>query len=81
MASKLMHTVTYTHNTHTHHTHTHTHTHTHLPQIINTYTEAVQTVDINQAVGKPNTLWVNFANFYEENEQLPEVQRLMKLVH
>ena len=47
-----------------------------LSQIINTYTEAVQTVDIDQAVGKPNTLWVNFAKFYEENDQLPEVWRL-----
>ncbi|KAL5483851.1 hypothetical protein EMCRGX_G020267 [Ephydatia muelleri] len=27
-------------------------------EIINTYTEAVQTVDINQAVGRPHTLWV-----------------------
>ena len=72
MASKPMHTVT--HNTHTH-------THTHLSQIINTYTEAVQTVDINQAVGKPNTLWVNFAKFYEENEQLPEVKRLAERAH
>jgi len=41
----------------------------------------VQTVDINQAVGKPNTLWVNFAKFYEENEQLPEVKRLAELAH
>ena len=47
-----------------------------LSQIINTYTEAVQTVDIDQAVGKPHTLWVNFAKFYEENDQLPEVWRL-----
>ena len=58
---------------HPYHPHTLT---TPLSQIINTYTEAVQTVDIDQAVGKPNTLWVNFAKFYEENDQLPEVWRL-----
>lgn len=42
-------------------------------QIINTYTEAVQTVAVEKAVGKPHNLWVNFAKFYEENGQLPEV--------
>ncbi len=45
-------------------------------QIINTFTEAVQTVEINQAVGKPHSLWVNFAKFYEENNQLPEVSEI-----
>ena len=45
------------------------------PQIINAYTEAVQTVDVGQAVGKPHTLWVQFAKFYEDNEQLPEVYK------
>ncbi len=39
-------------------------------EIINTYTEAVQTVDPRQAVGKLHTLWVNFAKFYETNKQL-----------
>ncbi|XP_064395800.1 pre-mRNA-splicing factor SYF1-like [Halichondria panicea] len=42
--------------------------------IINTYTEAVQTVDVSKAVGKPHTLWVNFAKFYEDNGQLPEAR-------
>ena len=42
-------------------------------QVINTYTEAVQTVDAKQAVGKPHTLWVEFAKFYESNNQIPEV--------
>ncbi len=44
-----------------------------LLQIINTFTEAVQTVDIDQAIGKPHSLWVAFAKFYEDNSQLPEV--------
>lgn len=42
-------------------------------QIINTYTEAVQTVDPMKATGKPHSLWVSFAKFYEENEQLEDV--------
>ena len=42
-------------------------------QVISTYTEAVQTVDAKQAVGKLHTLWVEFAKFYEGNSQIPEV--------
>ena len=41
--------------------------------MINTFTEAVQTVDIEKAVGKPHSLWVAFAKFYEDNDQVPEV--------
>lgn len=41
-------------------------------EIIETYTEAVQTVDPKQAVGKLHSLWVNFAKFYEENKQLDD---------
>lgn len=47
-----------------------------LAQIINTYTEAVQTVDPMKATGKPHSLWVSFAKFYEENEQLDDVSQL-----
>lgn len=43
-------------------------------EVINTFTEAVQTVDIEQAIGKPHTLWVAFAKFYEENNQLSEAR-------
>ena len=43
-----------------------------LNEMINTYTEAVQTVDPKQAVGKLHHLWVNFAKFYEENEQMED---------
>ena len=41
-------------------------------EIINTLTEAVQTVDPKQAVGKIRLLWVNFAKFYETNKQLED---------
>lgn len=44
-----------------------------IRQIINTYTEAVQTVDPIKATGKPHSLWVSFARFYEDNEQLDDV--------
>ena len=50
-------------------------------QIINTYTEAVQTVDPKIASGKPHTLWVEFAKFYETNDQLEDVSiRIQNLV-
>jgi len=32
-----------------------------------TYTEAVKTVDHDKAVGKPNSLWIAFAKFYEKH--------------
>ncbi|XP_046426784.1 pre-mRNA-splicing factor syf1 homolog [Neodiprion fabricii] len=43
-------------------------------EIINTYTEAVQTVLPQQAVGKLHTLWVAFAKFYEENGQIADAR-------
>ncbi|XP_077986681.1 pre-mRNA-splicing factor SYF1-like [Glandiceps talaboti] len=42
--------------------------------IINTYTEAVQTVDAQLATGKLYTLWVEFAKYYEQHEQLAEAR-------
>ena len=50
------------------------------PQVINTYTEAVQTVEVEKAVGKPHQLWVEFSKFYETNGQLAEVSEAAKLV-
>lgn len=37
---------------------------------IMTYTEAVRTVDVEQAVGKPHSLWCAFAKFYERHGDL-----------
>uniref|UniRef100_A0A8B9P1P7 XPA binding protein 2 n=1 Tax=Apteryx owenii TaxID=8824 RepID=A0A8B9P1P7_APTOW len=42
-------------------------------EIINTYTEAVRTVDPFKATGRPHGLWVAFARFYEDNGQLEDV--------
>jgi pre-mRNA-splicing factor SYF1 len=41
-------------------------------EVINTFTEAVQTVDPKQAIGKVHTLWVDFAKFYEKNDQIDD---------
>ena len=38
-------------------------------KVVETYTKAVMTVDIKQATGKLNSLWINFAKFYEKNDQ------------
>ncbi|ETN67683.1 XPA-binding protein 2 [Anopheles darlingi] len=43
-------------------------------EIINTYTEAVHTVQPKLAVGKLYTLWVAFAKFYETNHQLEDAR-------
>lgn len=43
-------------------------------EIINTYTDAVQTVDPKQAIGKVHTLWVEFAKFYESNNQIEDAR-------
>jgi hypothetical protein len=37
------------------------------PTQILTYTEAVKTVDHDKALGKPNSLWIAFAKFYEKH--------------
>ncbi|XP_015589714.1 pre-mRNA-splicing factor SYF1 [Cephus cinctus] len=47
-------------------------------EIINTYTEAVQTVQPQLAVGKLHTLWVAFAKFYEENGQIPDARVVLE---
>jgi len=37
-------------------------------KVIKAYAEAVQTVDPIKADGKPHSLWVSFARYYEDNE-------------
>ena len=46
-------------------------------QIISTYTEAVQTVEPKLASGKLHTLWVEFAKFYENADQVEDVSRIV----
>ncbi|KAK2191584.1 hypothetical protein NP493_50g00025 [Ridgeia piscesae] len=41
-------------------------------EVINTFTEAVQTVNPKLASGKPHTLWVAFAKFYEDAQQVDD---------
>jgi len=37
---------------------------------IKTFTEAIQTIDAQQAVGKASIIWIEFAHFYEEYGEL-----------
>ncbi|XP_076360546.1 pre-mRNA-splicing factor SYF1 fand [Tachypleus tridentatus] len=43
-------------------------------EIVNVFTEAVQTVDPKLASGKLYQLWVSFAKFYEENGQIEDAR-------
>ncbi|XP_013791269.1 pre-mRNA-splicing factor SYF1-like [Limulus polyphemus] len=43
-------------------------------EIVNVFTEAVQTVDPKLATGKLYQLWVSFAKFYEENGQIEDAR-------
>jgi pre-mRNA-splicing factor SYF1 len=45
-------------------------------QMVKTYTEAVQTVDPGQALGKPHTLWSGFAKMYEARDSLNEARQI-----
>lgn len=47
-------------------------------EIIKIYTEAVQTVQPKQAVGRVYTLWVEFAKFYETNGQVDDSRTVFK---
>merc|ERR1719481_8716 len=42
--------------------------------IVNTFTEAVQTIDPKLAVGKLKNLWIEFAKFYEDNDQVEDAR-------
>lgn len=47
-------------------------------EIIKIYTEAVQTVQPKQAIGKLYSLWVEFAKFYEINSQLEDARTVFE---
>jgi pre-mRNA-splicing factor SYF1 len=49
-----------------------------LQQQIQTYTEAVKTVDPDKAVGKPHTLWCAFAHFYERHQDLDNARAVFE---
>ena len=49
-------------------------------QCINTFTEALQTVDPLKAVGKLHKLWIAFAKFYEDNEQIDDARTIFEKV-
>ena len=43
-------------------------------KIIETFTEAIQTIDAKQATGKYHLIWIEFAQFYEKNNQMNEAR-------
>lgn len=45
-----------------------------LQEVVDTFTEAVQTVDPKQAVGRLQDLWIDFARFYEKNDQVEDAR-------
>nr|XP_039253689.1 pre-mRNA-splicing factor SYF1-like [Styela clava] len=47
-----------------------------LAQVINTYTEAIQTIEIPKSVGKISNLWVSFAKFYEKHDQIDDARTI-----
>lgn len=47
-------------------------------EIVETFTNAVQTVDPKQAIGKVHTLWTAFAKFYEENNQVDDARLIFE---
>lgn len=47
-------------------------------EIIKIYTEAVQTVQPKLSVGKMYTLWVEFAKFYEVNDQIEDARTVFE---
>ena len=40
---------------------------------IDTYSNAIKTINIQQSVGKVHELWVSFAKFYDKHGQLDDV--------
>uniref|UniRef100_A0A7S4KX00 Suppressor of forked domain-containing protein n=1 Tax=Guillardia theta TaxID=55529 RepID=A0A7S4KX00_GUITH len=47
-------------------------------KVIKAYAEAVQTVDPIKADGKPHTLWVSFAKYYEDNDDLDSARDILE---
>jgi len=47
-------------------------------KIIQTYTEAVTTIDPQKATGKPHQLWISFARFYEQHEDLENARVILE---
>lgn len=47
-------------------------------QVIETFNTALKTVDPMAAKGKPHTLWVAFANFYEAQEELEYARQVFE---
>ena len=47
-------------------------------QVVETYTEAVQTINPKKAPGKFHTLWIHFAKFYEDGGDLESARSIFE---
>merc|ERR1712127_36845 len=45
--------------------------------VIDTYTEALKTIEADKAVGKLSEVWVSFAKYYEKAEQLDDARAIL----
>ena len=43
-----------------------------------TYAEAVKTVEPSQATGKPHSLWLSFAEFYETHGDIDSSRQILE---
>lgn len=46
--------------------------------VAETYNTALATVDPLKAKGKPHMLWINYARFYEEHDDLPNARKIFE---
>lgn len=47
-------------------------------KVITTFSEAVRTVDLHKAVGKPHTLWIEWAKYYERHQDLDNARAVFR---
>lgn len=43
-------------------------------KVVETFSESIQTIEPKLALGKLNSIWIKFAKFYEDNDQLEEAR-------
>ena len=48
-----------------------------MDKVVKTYSEALNTIDISQAKGKPHTLWIAFARWYEDRGDLRSAREVL----
>jgi pre-mRNA-splicing factor SYF1 len=46
--------------------------------VTETYNQALAIIDPQKAKGKPHLLWVNYAKFYEQHDDLPNARKIFE---